>query len=203
MIIVANWKSSLPEDLDKYLENVNKDIIIAPVTSHLSMIRDFKIAAQNVMIPKSTGELSVDILKKLNIEYCIVGHLERRKYFFESRRESHDKCEALLNEGITPILCIDNNTMDQDLAFIEGKDDIIIAYEPQASIGTDKLAGVEIVETALKKIRAIVDNRVLYGGSINSDNYSKMLGIGLDGFLVGNASLSYESINKIMEGCLK
>lgn len=202
MIIIANWKSSLPENVEKYLENVNKKIVIAPVSSHLALLKDFNLAAQNFCIPKATGELSIDILKKLNVKYCIVGHLERRKYFYESRKESYEKCKELLKEDITPILCGDDYTLDQDLEFVEGKN-IILAYEPQASIGTDKLASVEIVETALKKIRSLVDNRVLYGGSINSDNYSKMLGIGLDGFLVGKASLSYESINKIMEGCLK
>ena len=68
-----------------------------------------KVGAQNVHFEKSgayTGEISVPMLKELDIDLCIVGHSERREYFAETDSTVNMKLNALLNAGITPILCV-------------------------------------------------------------------------------------------------
>lgn len=181
--------------------------------------RQFKLAAQNCYWRDEgafTGEVSAAMLQGL-VEYVIVGHSERRHVFNESERDIRQKVQAVLRSGMRPILCVgetaqqrtDNETVqvinDQlysGLANVTNEEMpyVAISYEPVWAIGSGKTptpSDVLVVEKAIRKQvkalfgeKAAEEIRVLYGGSVTSANAPSFLaGEGIDGFLVGGASL--------------
>ncbi len=87
---------------------------------------------------------------------------------------------------------------------------IVIAYEPVWAIGTGKTATPELAtqahfiirsEVARRLNREIADNmRILYGGSVRPDNAASLLcQPGIDGALVGGASLKAESFAQLVQ----
>ena len=72
------------------------------------------------------------------------------------------------------------------------RDSIIIAYEPVWSIGTglipkpsDLIKSISFIKKKLGK----KPSKILYGGSVNSDNINQLKNINtIDGFLIGGAS---------------
>lgn len=189
-----------------------------------------KIGAQNTFYKDSgayTGEISPLMLRDLHIDMVIVGHSERRQYFQETDEEVNLKVKAALKHNLIPILCIgeDLNTREKGQAYdfvkkqlttglqdINQKDveKLIIAYEPIWAIGTGKICSGEDANKMIKTIRETVKEktsyetsekvRILYGGSIKSDNFSEHIRyIDIDGGLVGGASLSFEEFSKIID----
>lgn len=169
-----------------------------------------------------TGDVSVKQLKEVNCEYIIIGHSERRKYHFESDEIVNKKVALAVKNEITPILCIGEssdirkngqhfefikNQIKNSLPFI-GYKKLLIAYEPIWAIGTGLTATPkEIAEMAdfihnfLKTESSIfIENfYLLYGGSVNSSNSAEILEIkGVDGLLVGKASLNFDEFGKIL-----
>ena len=166
------------------------------------------------------------MLKDCGVEYVIIGHSERRHIFKESDKWINNKLKAILAGGLKPILCV-GETLDQRekgqtdkvlfqqltnaLVSVEELDDFIIAYEPVWAIGTGVNANVTQIENAHKTIKEIInqkinitnDMHILYGGSVNSNNAEDLISIpGVDGFLIGGASLdanSFASIVNIVE----
>jgi len=169
-----------------------------------------------------TGDVSVKQLKEVNCEYIIIGHSERRKYHFETDEIVNKKVALAVKNEITPILCIGEssdirkngqhfefikNQIKNSLPFI-GYKKLLIAYEPIWAIGTGLTATPkEIAEMAdfihnfLKTESSIfIENfYLLYGGSVNSSNSAEILEIkGVDGLLVGKASLNFDEFGKIL-----
>ena len=91
-IVFCNFKMNFIDNkFIDYLSKINNDdnlILALPYTSlHLqNYYKDYKLAAQNFSISKnkSTGEIDIDMIKQFNINYCIIGHYERRRYFNET-----------------------------------------------------------------------------------------------------------------------
>lgn len=191
--------------------------------------RQFKLAAQNVYWRDHgafTGEVSASQIKGV-AQYVIVGHSERRTVFYESDKDTRNKVAAVLRNNMSPILCVgetafehsENETADVlhdqvygGLANITSEEvaRVTIAYEPVWAIGTGKSAQPPDVEEAVKIIRhqvrtmfgatAAEEVRVLYGGSVNVDNASAYLKAdGVDGLLIGGASLNEVQFNLIIE----
>jgi triosephosphate isomerase len=190
--------------------------------------RKFRLAAQNAYWRDEgafTGEVSFTMLRDL-VHYCLVGHSERRHIFHEELDTIRNKVAAAVRNEITPILCVgetkneraDGETKqvlhDQlmtalsDLTAGEVRD-IVISYEPVWAIGTGDIAKPLQVEEATAYIRGYVKDvfgpkaannlRILYGGSVVPDVIHGFLNIdGVDGFLVGGASLNYESFAGIV-----
>src|ERR1700681_3408379 len=122
--------------------------------------KNYFIAAQNCSNKKSgayTGEVSAEMLKSVGLEYCLVGHSERREYFGENSQMLTDKVNQCLANGITPIFCCgealqvreqnkQNPFVEQQLKetlFHLSKQEllkVVIAYEPIWAIGTGKTA---------------------------------------------------------------
>ncbi|NCU30219.1 triose-phosphate isomerase [Candidatus Saccharibacteria bacterium] len=181
--------------------------------------RQFKLAAQNCYWRDEgafTGEISAAMLQGL-VEYVIVGHSERRHIFNEPERDIRQKVQAVLRSGMKPILCVgetaqqrsDNETVsvinDQlysGLANVTSEEmpHVAISYEPIWAIGSGKTPmpkDVLMVEKAIRKQisamfgkKAAEEVRIIYGGSVTSANApSFLVGEGIDGFLVGGASL--------------
>tara|TARA_Y100001970_G_scaffold76516_1_gene97162 strand:+ start:155 stop:883 length:729 start_codon:yes stop_codon:yes gene_type:complete len=166
-----------------------------------------------------TGEISARILKDIGCEFCIIGHSERRNLFNEQNDLILKKVNNCINCDIVPILCIGESQIqrkenltkeilkDQLLKCLPKNinlENIIIAYEPVWSIGTGVTPKVE----EISEIHMFIKNeilgkknvKVLYGGSVKANNYKKLINsTGVDGLLVGGASINLDEFNKIIE----
>ncbi len=191
--------------------------------------RQFKLAAQNLYWRDHgafTGEVSATQLRGI-VDYAIIGHSERRHVFNETDKDTRSKVQAAIRNNIHPILCIgetageraNNETNDTihdqligGLANVTSDElkDIIIAYEPVWAIGTGDNALPDDVVKAIKAIRSQIkhlygataakDIRVLYGGSVTADSAGDYLKTeGVDGLLVGGASLDARAFNEIIK----
>lgn len=190
--------------------------------------RQFKLAVQNFYWRDNgafTGEVSAMQLRGV-VDYAIVGHSERRHIFGETDKDIRSKVQAAIRNDIRPILCIgetaneraEGETMsvlhDQlvgGLANITSDelDQVTIAYEPVWAIGTGKNAMPDDVIKAVAAIRGQMKHlygasaadsvRVLYGGSVTADSAADYLAIeGIDGLLVGGASLDAHAFGEIV-----
>jgi triosephosphate isomerase len=160
-----------------------------------------------------TGEISGSMIKASGCSHVIVGHSERRRDFGETDETVLKKTVAALDAGLTPIVCMgerDEKNVEEVLEGqfrrgIGGLSDtqfagIVIGYEPIWAIGDGKTAAPEEAARAHALIRAQVTarfgaaaadhTRILYGGSVKSENAQALLAQSeIDGFLVGGASL--------------
>ena len=191
--------------------------------------RQFKLAAQNFYWRDSgafTGEVSAAQLRGL-VQYGLVGHSERRHIFGERNKLLRDKVQAAFRNEFVPVLCVgetageraDNETNDVlhdqlvgGLANITSEEaaQLVVAYEPVWAIGTGKVPTPGDIERAVRAIRSQIKHlfgdatskavRVLYGGSVTTDNAEAILGVsGVDGLLVGGASLDVHAFAEIIE----
>lgn len=174
-----------------------------------------------------TGDMSAEMLADAGCTYVIVGHSERRADHAESSELVRSKVDAAHRAGLRAIVCVGETLEERDSgqtlatisAQIDGSlpdsiaaDDTVIAYEPVWAIGTGRtptLRDVEDVHTHIRgnlQIRfgqAMADSiRILYGGSMKPDNAAGLLAIdGVDGGLIGGASLKAEDFLAIAESC--
>ncbi len=236
-IAAANWKMNLTyQNAEKLLgEILEENVKLAPAQQVLfavpfpylimakSVVADdegYAIAAQNCSDKINgayTGEVSAEMLRSVNIKYCLVGHSERRELFFESNKVLAEKVNICLQQKIIPVFCcgeplrireenIQNNYVQQQLEESifhlspEQITDVIIAYEPIWAIGTGKTASTAQAQEMHKHLRAVVEGKygkvvaenisILYGGSVKSSNAAELFGSpDVDGGLVGGASL--------------
>lgn len=171
-----------------------------------------------------TGEYNLSMLEYMNVKYALVGHLERRKQFKESNALINKKILYALSQGIIPILCIGesqgqtkNNLYKAHLkrqitlalkgVKVADLEKIIIAYEPAFAIGADESADLIYVENNIRLIKEIINSKsskteintkVIYGGSINLENYEQYLNSDeIDGLLIGRCILDAENLIKI------
>lgn len=172
-----------------------------------------------------TGEISVEMLAKLNCSYVTVGHSERRQFHNEDDALVNAKTKKALGGGITPIVCVGEGldirqsgehvayTLAQvDGALADLSDEqvagLVIAYEPVWAIGTGEVATPEDAQEVCGAIRARIaevhgadianQTRVLYGGSVKAANVASIMAQpDVDGCLVGGASLVVEEFSAI------
>jgi triosephosphate isomerase len=172
-----------------------------------------------------TGEISAPMLSELDVRGVVLGHSERRGLFGETDRALALKLPAALEAGLVPILCVGEteeerdagetdrklrHQVQEDLAGVpvERLAEVVIAYEPIWAIGTGRVAALEQAQEAIAFIRALVAGRdkgaaerlrVLYGGSVKSENASELLALpDVDGALVGGASLDAQEFSRIV-----
>ncbi len=208
---IANWKSHKTfedakqwittfQDLlkkDSKIQNNLKEnkiaIIICPPSYLLISLKamldsypNYTLGAQNISpypVGSYTGEIAAALIKEY-VNFSIIGHSERRKYFNETDGNIGLKAETLQLEGITPILCI-RSEHDEII-----KNVTHIAYEPVEAIGSGKNATVEEVLEMRKKLTLAEGTNFIYGGSVDAQNCREYLVVdGIDGLLVGTASL--------------
>lgn len=215
----------VPQDVEVVL--CPSFLSLQPLAMQLNS-RRFKLGAQNVYHKDEgafTGEVSAHMLREL-VDYAIVGHSERRTKFHE-KDEIALKVSACFRNNITPILCIGETLIERqgeetslvlhdqllaDLAMLtaEEVEQMVIAYEPVWAIGSGDFAKPEQVLRAIRIIRHNITElfgkytanklKVLYGGSTNPDNAKAYLKTeGVDGLLVGGASLNYHQFADIIE----
>ncbi len=174
-----------------------------------------------------TGEVSPSMLKDAGCSFVLVGHSERRHLFGETGEDVSKKVRAALNHGLNPVVCV-GETLDEreqdktgevtadmiQKAFSKVEVDevpsVVVAYEPVWAIGTGKEAKPSEAAEVIGGIRKTVDShfggrvsddlRVLYGGSVKSDNIRLfMREEEIDGALVGGASLDPQEFFKLVE----
>lgn len=231
-IIAGNWKmnpTSLKEaiELARGVEGLLKDLnqlekIIFPPFVYLypikSEIRNIELGAQNVFYEDKgayTGEISPKMLRDLGVNWVIVGHSERRQIIGEDNKTILKKAQRALDEGLNVILCVGETLKERELYVykevvkrqLEGFPDnknLIIAYEPVWAIGTGRNAKPEQIEEMHILIKELTGKRVLYGGSVNTENSDELASVkNVDGFLVGGASLDAEKFYRIAQSLIK
>ena len=173
-----------------------------------------------------TGDISADMLVKLDCSYVVVGHSERRDYHAETDEIVNAKAAKALSKGLIPIICVGEgldvrkagrqvaHTVAQvtgALAGLSAADvaSLVIAYEPIWAIGTGEVAtpadAQEVCGAIRKAVAELYDEataeavRIQYGGSVKSSNVVDIMAQpDVDGCLVGGASLKAEEFAKIV-----
>ena len=212
-LLLSNFKSnkSITEAnnwLEIFLEKIHSietsDLDIAVAPSFLSL-EDYskkiaelqssvQLTTQNISAYPAgsyTGAVSVKNLEGLNIDYAIVGHSERRKYFGETSQIVAKKVEQAMYGQMVPVVCVDLDYLEEQIAAIEVSmlEKCIFAYEPLSAIGSGNNADVGTVAEVAKKVKSLAgDVRFLYGGSVTYENVLEYLLVA-DGVLVGSYSL--------------
>lgn len=235
-LIVANWKMNfLYKNAFNFCKKIllkkklikNKFVICPPTTLILQLSSKFKgitFGAQDCHYEKLgayTGDISALMLKDINCKHVIIGHSERRKYYFEDHIILKRKIESVINAGLIPIYCIGedinikrkdktkNHLLSQLLNTLpkKNKKKIIIAYEPIWSIGTGNTPTVNEIEDVNLYIKKIITKinlsyektSILYGGSVNKHNSLVFLdNKNIDGLLIGGASLNLNTFSSIL-----
>lgn len=233
--IAGNWKmfKTNKEALEfaesfkaMYHDTDIKTAICAPFTQLDTLKEAFAgtgigVGAQNVHFEDEgafTGEVSVEMLKEVGVDYCIIGHSERRQYFNETDETVNKKIKKLFADSeIIPILCVGENLEQReagkeadvvskqikaDLIGLDASDisKLVIAYEPIWAIGTGKTASPQQAEEMCALIRKTVEELydedtcdkviIQYGGSVKPENATEIMNMDeIDGALVGGASL--------------
>ncbi len=236
-IAAANWKMNLTlQQGEQLLDDIickphqlkdNQIAIFAVPSPYIPMAQtklrkkeNVYVAAQNCFSKKSgayTGEISVEMLSSLGVQFVVIGHSERREYFNESNSFLADKINICLENNIQPIFCcgeplsIREAGTQNEYVVKQLKESlyhladaqihkIIIAYEPIWAIGTGKTASSEQAQEMHAFIRNEISKMygastanslsILYGGSVKGANAVELFTQpDVDGGLVGGASL--------------
>jgi len=236
-IAAANWKMNCTfQQSEKLLDDIlsaeielasHQLAIFAVPYPYLLMTRseveeeqNYYVAAQNCHDKKSgayTGEVSAVMLHSMNVNYCVIGHSERREYNGETNAMLADKVNLCFENFITPLFCcgeplnIREAGTQNDYVTVQLKEslfhlpadkikNIVIAYEPIWAIGTGKTASTEQAQEIHQYLRSVIAGQygeavaneipILYGGSVKANNAKELFSCAdVDGGLVGGASL--------------
>lgn len=222
MIYAANFKmnhtrNSTADYMEKLAKRMSEKsggdrvMVFPPATALDSYTGDFTIGAQNAYPAVSgayTGETGVLQLEEFGIKTLLIGHSERREILGESQEMIAEKFQFFLAQGFEIVYCIGEPLEVREqgeeavtaylLAQFEGIDTrykkLTVAYEPIWAIGTGRSATVEEISRTHKMLKSHVKCALLYGGSVKPENIQEIAAVdGVDGVLVGGASLEVES----------
>ncbi|SRR6266545_2082773 len=229
MLIAGNWKmnKTAAETADfcralkeKLASAEGVDVaVFPPFTSLPAAVRtlaetEIAVGAQNVhWEPEGafTGEVSAPMLTELGVYAAIIGHSERRQYFGETDEGVSRRAGAALQAGLSVIACVGElesereageteDVLRRQVSVLPEDEQLVVAYEPVWAIGTGKTATPDQAREAHAFIKTMLDAPVLYGGSVTAENAGDLLSEeGVDGALVGGASLDLDSFVSICE----
>jgi len=246
-IVAGNWKMNksfgeaealicdILDGLDK-IEEPLADVVICPPAVYLEMGMDLVretpvcVGAQNMSQFASgayTGEISASMLQSMEVQYCLIGHSERRQYFSETDAQLAGKVDIALANQVWPIFCcgealaereagnhfnVVKSQIENSLFHLSPKQftDIVIAYEPIWAIGTGVTASSDQAQEMHQFIRGFINEKygkevadetsILYGGSCNAKNAKELFAKpDIDGGLIGGASLVAEDFLTIIK----
>lgn len=226
-IIIGNLKNymSLAQVVD-YLKDVNdienKNVIICPSDIYIPYFlkKGYSVGLQNIngLDKTCTGEITPKQAKSMGINYTIVGHSERRINLKETNDDINTKIIEAQNYNMKVILCVGESLEERETSktsdiltqqlinCLKGTElkDVVIAYEPIWAIGSGKTPTIDDISSTVLFIKKIINDKfnsevkVLYGGSVNSDNINDIIGV-VDGVLIGKASTDSKEFLKIIE----
>lgn len=244
-IIAGNWKMfktgtaavAFVRELKSVIGEVEDvEVIVCPPFTALALVAEelrgsnLAVGAQDVYWEDQgafTGEISPGMLKDAGCRYVIIGHSERRQFFGETDAKVNLKVKAVLQHGLTPVMCVgellseresgitEKIVQSQTESGLEGLTpgqvaEMVIAYEPVWAIGTGKNASDTDAQQVIGFIRGLVSKlfgsdaaaqvRIQYGGSVKPQNTGSLMAQpDIDGALVGGASLDVESFTGIIK----
>lgn len=247
-IIAGNWKMHkteqealrLASDLKEQLKDVTGvEVVVCPPFTSLPAVgkaldgSSIQLGGQNMHWEEKgayTGEVSPSMLLTAGCKYVIIGHSERRGYFFETDESVNSKVKSALKFGLSPIICVgeklDQREANKTERVIEVQmkaafkdlsakqaEKTVVAYEPVWAIGTGKTATPEQANEVHLFIRQILASdfgkecadkiNILYGGSVKPENSRELLDMPeIDGALVGGASLDAQSFGAIVRSAM-
>ena len=246
-IVAGNWKMNLTfnqadELLDELMSKLEEtelprdlQVIVCPPFPYIEMTSDyandsyFAVGAHNVSdrnMGAFTGEVSAEMLESMEIDYCIVGHSERRAYYGETDALVAAKVNQLLAHDLKPIVCVGEvleeresnkqfdvvkRQVEEGLFHLTSEElkNVVIAYEPVWAIGTGKTATPDQAQEMHAHIRSLLAAKygnevadeisILYGGSCKPGNAKELFACAdIDGGLIGGASLKAEDFMGII-----
>lgn len=215
-VFIANWKANKTihessvwiKEARNALEESGATVIICPDFVSIPVVASLltgsyvKVGSQDISsfgTGAYTGEVVLHSLENL-IQYTLVGHSERRRYFNETTASIISKVVRARSVNVTPIVCMESVKQCQEYSTHKGETrDLYFAYEPVASIGNGKPEPLESAQEMLEHMRDLLHtDMILYGGSVNSDVVSSYIKLGFSGVLVGTASLDSAEFVKIV-----
>jgi triosephosphate isomerase len=247
-LISGNWKMhnnhyeaiTLVQKLSYALSKEDYEVVDVSVHPPFTDIRSIQTLIQADKLPLAlgaqhchwedkgafTGEVAPGMLQKLDVDYVIVGHSERRELFGQSDEQVNRTVHAVLQHGMTPIMCCGETLEEREAGTTEAKVEgqvraglaqvsaeqvagLVIAYEPIWAIGTGRTASSEDAQSVCGFVRGIVADafgaeaaqgvRIQYGGSVKPSNAAELMAMpDIDGALVGGASLVAEDFARIV-----
>ncbi len=243
-IIAGNWKMNttleegiqLLQAITVQIKDNTAQVIICPPYTHLASFNNNKVIHTQILIGAQncadeacgayTGDISVAMIQPF-VEFCIVGHSERRSYHGETNESIKAKIDLLLQHQIQPIFCcgesLEERNNEVHFELVESQiaaalfhleessiAQIIIAYEPIWAIGTGHTASAAQAQEMHAFIRSLIAKNytreiadrisIIYGGSCNASNAMELFAQSdIDGGLIGGASLKAEEFIKIIQ----
>lgn len=227
MIFAANFKmnhtrattAAYMQALSRRIGEKKKEdsiLIFPPATALDNYEGDFTIGAQNAYPESSgayTGEIGVLQLEEFGIRTLLIGHSERRETMGEPQEIIAEKFQFFRSQGFEIVYCIGEPLEVREegeeavasylLAQFEGIDThygkLTVAYEPIWAIGTGRSATVEEIKSTHTMLKNHLDCPLLYGGSVKPNNIQEIISVdGVDGVLVGGASLEVDSFMQLV-----
>ena len=241
--IAGNWKMfkttaearTFAEEFLALYENSDVNVAVCAPFTQLAALKEafgesgVRLGAQNMHFEENgafTGEVSADMLAEIGVDYCIIGHSERRQYFAETDETVNKKLRKAFEHGIIPILCVGEVLEQRDAgkaldvvktqteAAVKGLSPeqikaLVIAYEPVWAIGTGRTATPEQANEMCGHIRKVLEDLygdeiseevvIQYGGSVKPGNATELMNMEeIDGALVGGASLKPQDFIQIV-----
>lgn len=243
-IIAGNWKMHMgPREAERFIsaflgshpEATDRTVALFPPAISLGAAMaaaagrgDILFGVQNVHWEAKgafTGETSATMAAEAGARLVLVGHSERRHLFGESNEDTRRKVDAVLQAGLSPVLCVGELLEEREVgravgvveeqlrAVHEGLERadaarVVIAYEPVWAIGTGRTAAPSDAREMHAAVRGYLARRydqdlaaripILYGGSVKPENAAELLAEdGVDGLLVGGASLDPQGFARI------
>jgi len=228
LIFAANFKTNHTRaSTEKYIKALKKKLlaktpedqvyIFPPATALGKYEGDFTIGVQNAYPAQNgayTGEIGLEQLDEFDIKTILIGHSERREHLGESQEKIAEKFSFFQEQDFEIIYCIGEPLHIREKGFEAvmkyllaqfdsidiSYDNLIVAYEPIWAIGTGRSATVEEISTTHRALKKAIDNKaLLYGGSAKPANIKEIVSIaGVDGVLVGSASLDADSFSEMI-----
>lgn len=215
--IIGNWKANKnAAEVQKWIDAFKAkdlavlaghvEVILCPPFPFIPVLdwafKEFdhiKIGAQDVSQfggGEYTGEVAAHSLEGI-VQYILVGHSERRKYFQETDGSTEQKAEATQSINAEPVVLV-RSAKDQIPLGVQ-----FVGYEPVDAIGTGDTESIPAIIDMKNELGVDASQKFIYGGSVKSHNVRDLVSVPeIDGVLVGGASLDPEEFYTILERCL-
>lgn len=227
--IILNQKSYLlydeivafKKEFDK-LKPKNYEFILFPPVHYLSIFKDSKylVGTQNFYSYNNgsfTGEINIEALKSMGINYTLVGHYERKKILNETYEFAKEKLFKSLSTKSNTILCVGElnktrkpfNYVKKEISYylksIESSTlkYLSIAYIPSFSIGLADKKTEDVIKI-IEKIKLFVkqkysiDLEIYYGGYIDNSNIKEIYEV-CDGLVLDKDATDIRLLKELLK----